>query len=380
MRTVRLTLLLLLPCLFLSGCSQSAQLEDRAFAIVLGVDRLEDGVELSAQFSKLSSGSPGESSGGESGGKNSQYLQASAKGQTFFEALDFLELALPRDLDLSQVKLIVISEEMARSEMLTEITQAIVKTYRLYSTAYFVICQGAAKEFVEAQQPVIGSRISSGILAMFEHYQNIGYIRETSFANFFYGIDSAYYDPVAVYAGLQKGENPPIEIREGELILPESLPAESEDKSAYVGTALFRHGRMIGTLDGRQTTLFNLLVDSDAEFLYGVDDLQLTIQALHAPRISVVLSGAVPRIRVELLLKCTSFSDELDAQAASVAIRRDLEAVVKHCQELGVEPFHFSERAIRQFPTYREWEKYDWYARFPDAQVEIDVGLIQSDA
>ena len=100
MRTVRLTLLLLLPCLFLSGCSQSAQLEDRAFAIVLGVDRLEDGVELSAQFSKLSSGSPGESSGGESGGKNSQYLQASAKGQTFFEALDFLELALPRDLDL----------------------------------------------------------------------------------------------------------------------------------------------------------------------------------------------------------------------------------------------------------------------------------------
>ena len=48
------------------------------------------------------------------------------------------------------------------------------------------------------QKPVIGMRVSLGILAMFEHHKTRGYIVGTSFADFYYRGVSVFSDPVAI--------------------------------------------------------------------------------------------------------------------------------------------------------------------------------------
>ena len=113
MRACKVTALLLL-CALLGGCTQARQVESVAFAVILGADLTEDeGIELTVQIPKVGGGSTeaqDESSG------PSDYLIASASGATFTDALMALEITVPRDLTLTQVKLLVVSDALARHE------------------------------------------------------------------------------------------------------------------------------------------------------------------------------------------------------------------------------------------------------------------------
>ena len=79
-------------------------MESVAFAVILGADLTEDeGIELTVQIPKAGGGRAG-GAGCESG-EPSDYLIASARGATFTDALMALEITVPRDLTLTQVKL-----------------------------------------------------------------------------------------------------------------------------------------------------------------------------------------------------------------------------------------------------------------------------------
>ena len=107
MRSYKIAILALL-CALLSGCTQARQVESIAFAVILGADLTEDeGIELTVQIPKVGGGSESEES---SSGEPSDYLIASARGATFTDALMALEITVPRDLTLTQIKLLVVSE------------------------------------------------------------------------------------------------------------------------------------------------------------------------------------------------------------------------------------------------------------------------------
>ena len=116
-----------------------------------------------------------------------------------------LEITVPRDLTLTQVKLLVVSEALARHRKFFNFAESLAKLDQSCASAYFAVCRGNAGDFVREQKPVIGMRVSLGILAMFEHHRTRGYITGTRFADFYYQGVSVFSDPVAILCATAEG-------------------------------------------------------------------------------------------------------------------------------------------------------------------------------
>ena len=277
MRACKVTALLLL-CALLSGCTQARQVESVAFAVILGADLTEDeGIELTVQIPKVGGGSAEAQDG--SGGP-SDYLIASASGATFTDALMALEITVPRDLTLTQVKLLVVSDALARHEKFLNFAESLARLDQSCASAYFAVCRGNAGDFVREQKPVIGMRVSLGLLAMFDHHKTRGYITGANFADFYYQGVSVFSDPVAILCATAQ-EAPGTSSGQGALdgLTPETVPASSENENEYVGAALFRDGAMVGALDGLETSLLNAVSGAPVFFNYSLEGMPVSLQS-----------------------------------------------------------------------------------------------------
>lgn len=371
MRAFKIAICLVLAAL-LCGCSQAHEIESIAFPVILGADLLEDGViELTIQLPRASDSGGGQE---EQGSSAPQYLIASATGATFADALAALELTVPRNLNLSQVKVLVVSEALARDARFREIVEQIVNIERFYTACYLAVCQGNMREFVEAQKPVIGMRVSLGLIAMFEHHSRRGYISKVSLADFYYASSSIYSDPVAVLCATtdEKEATPQEHALDG--MMPDDVPAQSENKNVYVGTALFRDGTMVDTLDGLESCLLNALRGEAINFGYSVGEQALALQAPGLTRVKVTADEAgEATIALELHFHAGNDLDRSMFDVVAEAVRQDILRLLARCQRLGVEPFGFAEHAATGFDTIDAWLEYDWPARFSRAKFDVRV-------
>ena len=95
----------------LSGCGASRQVENQAYILVMGLDLSEDGeLVITALSPKISGGGGDEGGSSGSGSESGDYLHLSVRGESYERALERLNWAVPRTLNLSQLKLIVFSQ------------------------------------------------------------------------------------------------------------------------------------------------------------------------------------------------------------------------------------------------------------------------------
>ena len=373
MRACKIAALFLL-CAFLGGCTQARQVESVAFAVILGADLAEDAsIELTVQIPKAG--------GDPQGGGSSDYLIASAQGATFTDALMALEITVPRDLTLTQVKLLVVSDALARHETFLNFAESLARLDQSCASAYFAVCRGDAGDFVREQKPVIGMRVSLGLLAMFDHHKTRGYITGANFADFYYQGVSVFSDPVAILCATAQ-EAPGTSSGQGALdgLTPETVPASSENENEYVGAALFRDGAMVGALDGLETSLLNAVSGAPVFFNYSLEGMPVSLQS-HGLSGLAIEEGEGGRLRVAFDLRFNVIADlkAPPAQALRETLRADLLDLLAKCQALGVEPFGFAEHAALRFASLADWQAYGWRDRFREAEFDVDVQITLTD-
>lgn len=380
MRAVKIAAVLLATAC-LSGCTSARQVEGIAFAVILGADLTdEENIELTVQIPKIGAKNSGEDE--ETGSGNSDYLIASARGATFTDALMGLEITVPRDLSLTQVKLLVVSEELARHEKFYNFAESLAKLEQPCSSAYFAVCQGEAAEFVREQKPVIGMRVSSGIIAMLEHHHTRGYITGTKFADFYYQGVSVFSDPVAILcATTQSGPEEPSSEHALDGVTPDQVPAESENYNEYVGAAVFQDGRMAGVLDGQETCFVNAVRGATIFFNYSLEGMPVSLQSqgVRDMRIDEDENG-LTRIAFTLCFNVIADLKTPSVDTLRETLRNDLLALLRRCQQMGVEPFGFAERRAQDFASLAQWQRYDWKAHFAQATFDVDINITVTDA
>ena len=158
------------------------------------------------------------------------------------------------------------------------------------------------------------------------------------------------------------------------------MPASSENENEYVGTALFRDGLMVGTLDGLETSLLNAIHGSTVFFNYSLDGMPVSLQShgMTDLRIENMEDG---RLRIAFDLRFNVIADLKAPPLESIrtTLREDLAQLLAKCQSLGVEPFGFAARAASRFPTLAQWQAYDWPQRFSEAKFDVDVQITVTD-
>ena len=376
----KLTILLVVCALMLSGCANSAQVEELAFAEILGVDLIDGNqIEVCIEVPKIS-GQRGESSSGESGGTSN--LIYSASGESFDEALNLLQWAVPRRLDLSQIKLIVTSETLAQSDRFHRVADTIMATPRLYTAARLAVCKGSAKEFVTAEEPIIGTRLASELTATFEDYIRNGYIPDVTFADMYYKSRSVYSDSLAIHAETApKSEPAPSESGEAKpaaAIIPDSPQqpnVEMQHSNRFLGAAVFQKGTMIGSLTGEEFLYCKILRGEQQTFPFSLDEQTVGLATMGKPEISIDVQSEPMKIDIGLRFSIVSSSRTAPLDALESALRESFMNTIEVCKAMGAEPFDFSGSASGSFLTIADWENFGWLERFLNSDINIGIRI-----
>ena len=170
MRIFRYAALLTALSLMFCGCGLGDEVESRAYVLALGVDRADEGgIELTVRVPKI-----GKSDGGaeKEGSSDSPYLTFSASGKTLRQALENVQWIVPRILNLSHLKLLVVSEQLAAEADFRSVLNAVVELRHLYTAANMVVSAGKARELVEALELVIDARLSNELTMAFAPWKS----------------------------------------------------------------------------------------------------------------------------------------------------------------------------------------------------------------
>jgi len=373
---IRIPALALTLCLILAGCARTGEIEHQAYALVLGVDLKGEQIELTMRIPRIgqAQGNGGEASGDE------RYLTISARGTDYHEAIERLQWTVERELNLSQVKMIIVSEELAATEKFRGLIRELTETRHLYATAAFVVCESSIRKFIEGQETILGTRLSDEITAELRHYASHGYIPKATFADLYFSTYSLYSDPTGIL-GFVDPEDEASDSAEAYATLhgsPMEISEASHSASSrhYLGTALFRDGRLVGHLDADETLALNLISGRVESFSFAHGGAAYALSSFTGPRVRVGIDDGEANIDISLRLNAETRIPDGEMEGLERDIAESLEGVIRKCQALLVEPFGFAERAASSFPDYAAWQGFDWRRRFETASVRIAVSIV----
>ena len=348
----KLLLIILLCTSLLGGCVQSREVENQAYAIVMGVDHASNEIEVCIKFPSISSSGEKDSSSG-----TSQYKMLTAAAANFRLALEKIRHQAPRKLNLSHLDLLVLSKNMAKSPSFRELIEDIAQTERLYTASYVLLCDGSAAEYVAQLEPAVGSRLSMDIPAQFEHLSEQGIIPDARLADLYYLTESVYSDPMAARTQIT-----------------------DEKKPQMSGSIVFSDGRYTLELNEKQSVLTNLIKNEVRYFRYNIDGKIIEAAPSAPAELSVDISQYPAKLKLKLRLSIGSQKDMPAAGKIREQITRDVTDLIQLAQQSGTDPFGFSEKAAKKHPTIKSWMNSNWDSVYMSAIPVVEVDISRWDA
>lgn len=366
MRNAMLFALVTALMLALCGCQDTGEVENQAYVLVLAMDQAEDGgLTLTARVPKIGKSDAKKDKGD---GGDSPYLSFSVSAPSWTRALDALQWATPRRINLSHIEMIVASEALASQPGFPSLMNAIADTPHLYTNARFVVCSGSAKSFLEAGEAVIGTRLSSEIHAMLSQYARQGYIPDACLSDAWYCANSIYDDATAIWASLDNPNG----------TSDDAAGVESPMRQRFEGTALFREGRFVSALSPDETRLLKLIRGHGDAMPYAWQGQTLSLAPVSPARKRVLINGDIVTLALSARLSVPDgMTDEAIAKLEA-SVRGDIARLIEACQQLGCDPFGYAETAAGHFPTVPQWMAFDWRSHYQNAALNIDVVLSSS--
>lgn len=380
MRRGMLLAMLLIVCV-LVGIRGGVEVEDQAFVITMGLDLTPEGLLSVCLQMPSAQTDGGGSGGGTTSSRSGGYQIVEAKAANFIDAQEILRATIPRRVSFVQLLQVVISEALARSDDFLPTLESLLSTPHIRQSASLVVCGGEAKAFVEAQKPFLGVRLSTSIKTGLEVFETLGNIPYAQLGETLRNIGAAWRDVVLPYATVNQGGGGG-DVLGGRALDTEAggLQYEGENKTEYLGAAVFGERRMVGTLTGLETQFLAFLQGDMMNFTLCVDDAYYRFEQRRRTQLFAEEENGMWRIAADgLVAAYPRGRAQADAGAVEAAFRSGAERLLHKLQALGVDPVGFQGQAVRTAWTLEEWDRTDWRAAYRSAQVEVSVRVILSE-
>ena len=348
-----------------AGYCAGGQPDDMAYVISMAVDRADpDQIEISAQVPSIVEGD-----------QDPGHVFMSAAGATFAEALDVLEASSQRRLNLTQIKTLILSRELAEGDGCADLLRDMLFTEQIFGDAHLVMALGSARELLAAQKAVIGMRLCHSVEAAVRHYQDHGYAPRATLSDVYFRLCATGSDPVAILAATADASHtralPPGGMGRA---WPGSLPRQGENANEYVGCALFAGGRAVGLMDGMEEELRGVLAGETGTVNRSLGGAWARL-SLTRRKIRVDTAEDGPKIDIYLAFSMESGAVAPDRAVLCRQMEEEIISLIETCRSLGAEPFGFADIAARNFLTLPDWEAYGWRSRFPGASLRVKVEI-----
>ncbi|NLX64754.1 MAG: Ger(x)C family spore germination protein [Clostridiaceae bacterium] len=393
---------LLLP-LFITGCFDSHEIGDYAYVTALGIEKgVSNTFRLTFQIPKFgqSGGSSSEEeSGSDGGGKNEEMEIITLDASSLLSAVAITNSNLSKDLNFMHLKLIVISEELAMSDMLEETIAPLTRYRHIRRTTNVIVCKDKTEDFIKELKPYPGELITTTIEELFEKSGKTGYFHQSTLNDLYCEIKSPYHALLVAYGSINKEDNLKSEggFFKGESSIPGNyyageIPRKGGPKIELFGSVVFDGDKMVGKLTGFETQMLHL-VRGELKFgLFTITDpekpdvvIPLDITEFEKPVIKIDLTGEKPKIHVKLKFEgdIVSIQSGIDYEKPEKLpivedtfeknLIKGIKDTFEKCKEMKADVFDFGTTAAMQFWTIPEWEEYNWLEKFSQSELEVDV-------
>ncbi|MDD6051463.1 MAG: hypothetical protein PUC00_09420 [Clostridiales bacterium] len=323
-------ILILLTMMCCTSCT-ALPAEERAFAVVLLVDRDSSAWRVHGQLPTYRSG----------GG----YLTVTGEGDTLPAALADLEAAAPMHVNLSQLRLLVLTKAVADVGELALVLTTLSDRPDMRPSCAIALTEAPADVLMQALEPATGTRLSKSIDVLLESRLEQGSIL-----------------PATLAEVLRMG------MRQSPVLIAANLRDQQLDLSGgYPLTASFR---VCERLTPEETALLSLLTGRTKALRLTLSGMSAQVREASA---KVALSQDFQSATVTLRLRVTAASCspadiETRLADASVTLLSGLSA--QGCDVLGL-----GRQAILHAHDMPAWRSFDWPARCKQLHWRVSVQM-----
>lgn len=383
--------------LFLSGCWDKKELEERAYVIGLGMDKNKLTNKLDITFLIANAEVGSQQGGGGAGANEPPQETLTISANDFITARNTANIIIARELTYDLLKVFVVSEELARDKDFIRYMYDATKDREIRRDAYLVVSKEPASLFFVKNKSKMETRPHKYYQFMINRGIQTGLIPDSDLQRFFRVTENNADLFLAMYA-TTKVEGKPKTGNEDEYMAGEIITKGTANPSQFVGSAVFKQGRMIGKITGQETRISVLLDDTSnlSDVLTTYPDpfnkrfrLATRLIKKKPNKVKVDLKNGPPNISVTIPLTLeilsdpgmVSYGEHEDKKKAlkkylEQYLSETIEEFAKKTQtEFKGEPFMWSTEVRKKFKTIPEYMNYHWTRVYPDAKLNIKVAI-----
>lgn len=404
MRRRALPFLLFSMAFLLTGCWDKKEVEERSYVVAIGLDlpkgvdlEKEQAVDVTFQFSNpklnVKGANPAE------GAEMEDIITLTAPD--FVTARNMANSFVTREVSFSHNKVLIISEELAKTEIFYRMLSTAFKDREMRREANIIVTEGKASEFISKNKPEMMVRPHRYYQFLIDRATETGMVPESTINRFFAITDGDADLFLAMYGSYDKN-NKETGFQDEDQYIAGQVPKRGGNPIQLIGSAVFKEGKMIGTLTGEETRITRFL-DNTAElrdlFSSFQDPLdkryKIAVRLKQTKKLKVKIKkrNGPPKIEITYPLdvkvlsvpSMINYADNLENQeklktALKNKLKENAENLIEKTQkEFKGEPFYWSLNVRPLFDTVKEYEEWDWMNKnYPlaDIHITMDVNIV----
>ncbi|RQD72907.1 MAG: Ger(x)C family spore germination protein [Candidatus Syntrophonatronum acetioxidans] len=376
-------LVILILILFINntGCWNRVEPEDLTLVLMMGIEREEEKGDMKLTVQAANPMQGGAEEEGDSGNQEKPYWVVSATGPTLRAAVKNLNKKSTREINLTHMEILLLSEELAR-EGIEPVLDFLQRGRESRFIIQPMVVEGDLGKAMKGEYETE----DLGAMAISRQHQ---VVLDELAATIDYPLRIMFNRLSQPGCEILLPRLKVMELEGGELSPVSPLEVD--------GAAAFYRDRMVGWLNDKETRGYNWVINDinrpvyvfespahperevTVEIFQSSSNLEARVQGeeVHI-RVSVIAEGRIQETTSpeEKLSGETETADSLNRRLAQ-AVRNDIQAALDKGQEaLKSDIFGFGNLIYRTLP--RKWEKMedDWFDHYPEVQVEI---LVEAD-
>lgn len=393
MKKLILILLAIQLTIILGGCYDRKELEEQAYVISVGIDKTDKDKIFRFTF-EMSNPEVGSSVANSSTTEPPQEI-VSVLGSDFFSAMSAANASVAKAITLDQARVVIVSQELARSKEFINVMQSAPSTVDLRLNAQLVISKEKAEDFIKQNKPKLETRPHKYFQFMLDRAKETGVIPDAPLVRYFQITEGDADLFIAPFATNDK--DPKEEYGEEDRFKAGEVQLKGSNPTQFMGSAVFKEGQMIDTLTGEETR-FCLMFDKTQP----LEEIIATYQDPLRPDFGITARVQVAKAKVKIDYKPDNktnidvfvnvhmniaavpstenymlnsrhrkiLHDSLEKQlhdSASKLIRKTQD-------EYKLEPFYWSLHIRSKFLTIKDYEKADWSKKiYPNANIRLHI-------
>jgi spore germination protein KC len=386
----------MLLILLLTGCWDQKEIEKRAYVYGIGMDKgeKEGNIRITYLIVNPEFGTP--VTGGSSDEPPTEII--SFETNDLISARNVANAVISKDITYDLLRVFFISEDLARDKNFIRWMYDATKDREIRRDNYFVVTKESVDKFLEQNNPKMDTRVHKYFDQIFEQGSENGLI-PNSLLHWYFKITEADADLYLSIYGTTEHDKDDQSGKDEDAILAGQLNTKGNtNKTQFIGSAVFKEGKMIGTLNGEETRLAVLLNDTlhMSDVLTTFPDPQNEKYRVAARlvkkrpnKVKMSFQNGNGKIDVTIPLNVEIMSDHSMVSYAKAKSKREqlkisikermeknIEELVRKTQEeFKGEPFSWSLLARKKFLTIKEYEQFDWMKSYPNMEISVNVDI-----